>query len=70
MKTYSIAIKRNNTWFTNWNQYFNLDDIDWKAVEAFCLERKDQAYGYYYGHNSHNLTSERCRTVVKELQIG
>jgi len=70
MKTYSIAFKRNNVWTTNWGEYSSLDEINWNEVDAYCKEKNYQAYGYYYGHNSRNLKSKRCRTVVKELQIG
>jgi hypothetical protein len=65
MKTYSVAFKSMaGHWLTDWNQYANLDDIDWKYVEKFAIENADQAYGYYYGHNSGQLTSKRCRTVL------
>jgi len=68
-KTYSVAIKnQKGHWITNWDQYPNVDDINWKNVETFCKERGDLAYGYYYGHNSRNLVSAQCRTVVKELE--
>ena len=68
-KTYSVAIlgKDNKTWFTNWGQYFKLDDIDWQEVESHCLKNGNKGYGYYYGHKSRNLTSSRCRTIVKLL---
>ena len=64
-KTYSVAIQNETgIWLTNWGQYFDLDDIDWAKVEEFCIEGGDLAYGYYHGHNSRNLTSKRCRTVL------
>jgi len=67
-KTYSVAIQnKSGVWITNWNKYFNLDDIEWDKVEKYCLENLDLAYGYYYGHNSCNLISSRCRTVLKVL---
>lgn len=65
MKTYSVAIKNTNgDWLTNWHQYSNLDNIDWNAVDKFVKDRGDLGYGYYYGHNSRNLTSAKCRTVL------
>ena len=64
MKTYSVAFKKNGNWFTNWGQYFQLGDINWNEVEKFAVENNHQAYGYYYGHNSRNLISKRCRTVL------
>ena len=65
-KTYSVAIKnKNGDWITNWNECFNLDDIDFKKVERYCIESKALAYGYYYGTKSGGLTSSRCRTVLK-----
>lgn len=66
-KTYSIALKRNNVWYTNWYQYFSLDEINWTSVKEFCRDAKYQAYGYYYGYNSRNLTSARCRTILEEF---
>jgi hypothetical protein len=67
-KTYSVALQNNKgIWFTNWNKYYSLDDINWEEVEIFCKERNYRAYGYYYGCNSRVLTSEKCRTVLKEL---
>lgn len=67
-KTYSVAIQnKRGDWITNWYQYFHLDEIDWASVKSFAIERGDVAYGYYYGHNSRNLTSARCRTVLEKL---
>lgn len=69
-KTYSLATQnKSGHWITNYQQYFNIDDIDWGKVETFCKERGDLAYGYYYGHNSRNLVSSKCRTVVKKLPV-
>lgn len=68
-KTYSVAFQnKDGVWFTNWGQYFTLDDIDWPKVEDQCHISGYLAYGYYYGHNSRNLVSAKCRTVVKELK--
>jgi hypothetical protein len=68
MKTYSIAIKdKAGTWFTNWHEYYELAEINFDKVLAFCIERGHAAYGYYYGHKSSDLTSGRCRTVLAEL---
>ena len=65
MKTYSIAIQnKSGHWITNWGKYFHLSDINWVEVLAFCVARKDLAYGYYYGHKSNELTSNRCRTKL------
>ena len=67
MKTYSVAIKnKHGHWITNYSQYFSLDDINWKEVKEFVDERDDLGYGYYYGHNSKNLCSNRTRTVLWE----
>jgi hypothetical protein len=70
-KTYSVAFQRasDGIWFTNWGQYFNLDEINWPEVEKFATERGHKAYGYYYGTHSRNLTSARCRTVLKEFPV-
>lgn len=40
-KTYSVAIlgKDGKTWFTNWGQFFSLDDIDWQEVESLFETR-------------------------------
>jgi hypothetical protein len=67
MKTYSIALQRKSTCFTNWNQYNSPDDINWDEVENFCKEGGYTAYGYYYGNNSRDLTATRCRTILKEF---
>ena len=65
-KTYSVAIQnKNGDWFTNWGQYFSLDEINFSDVEKYCIESKAKAYGYYYGNKSRNLTSSKCRTVIK-----
>lgn len=70
MKTYSVAFKnKKGIWITNWNEHTSLDDINWNEVEQFSKEREHLAYGYYYGHHSSGLTSARCRTVLKELQL-
>ena len=68
-KTYSVALQRKDgIWFTNYHKYFNLDEIDWKAVEDFCVgQGRFIAYGYYYGTKSNTLTSPRCRTILKTL---
>jgi len=68
MKTYSVTFRsaRHGEWVTNWGQYFSLDEIDWEKVHDSAVERGDLAYGYYYGYNSRNLTSDRCRTVLWE----
>jgi len=68
MKTYSVAIQNKlGQWITNWGRYSNLDDINWQEVKTFCLQRKDKAFGYYYGNKSNELTSGRCRTVLETL---
>jgi hypothetical protein len=68
MKSYSVAIlNKAGVWLTNWNEYNQLDDIDFSKVEALCLEHGYKGYGYYYGHHSGGLTSNRCRTVLKIL---
>ena len=65
MKTYSVATKsKQGHWITNWNQYSNLQDIDWEEVRQFASEDGRLGYGYYYGHNSRNLCSSRTRTVL------
>ena len=71
-KTYSIAFQRasDGVWFTNWQQYFNLDEINWPEVENFVIGKGYKAYGYYYGNYSRNLTSARCRTVLKEFPVN
>jgi len=70
-KTYSVAIKgKSGDWFTNWGQYFSLDDINWQDVKDFVTERGDLGYGYYYGHKSRSLTSTRCRTVLWESEAA
>ena len=67
MKTYSIAFKnKNGDWITNWGQYFQLDEINWDKVKQYVKESNGLGYGYYYGHNSRNLTSKRCRTALEE----
>lgn len=67
-KTYSVALKnKNGVWLTNWNKYYSLDDINWELVESVCKEKGYTAYGYYYGWKSNTLTSEKCRTVLKEF---
>ena len=69
-KTYSVALQRqDNIWVTNWGQFFKLDDINWEDVEQFAKDHGHKAYGYYYGTNSRNLTSARCRTVLKEFPL-
>jgi len=68
MKTYSVAIKKNGYWLTNWYQYFDIQEIDWEQVESTAKINNWQGYGYYYGHNSRNLTSAKCRTVLKEFE--
>lgn len=71
MKTYSVCIKnKDGVWVTNWGQYPKLDDINFDKVEEFCVKRGDLAYGYMYGNKSRNLTSSKCRTVVKEIEHG
>ena len=68
MKTYSVAIKaKTGHWITNWHKYSFLEDINFNEVEKYCLESGALAYGYYYGTKSNELTSARCRTVVKNL---
>ena len=68
MRTYSVAIKiKKGYWVTNIGKFFNLNDINWDDVLAFCAARSDLAYGYYYGHKSNELTSARCRTVLAEM---
>ncbi|MHA2277626.1 MAG: hypothetical protein ACXAC2_17740 [Candidatus Kariarchaeaceae archaeon] len=66
MKTYSIAFKsKAGHWYTNYYEYPNLNEIDWEQVETFAkIEDKYLAYGYYYGHNSNQLISKKCRTVL------
>ena len=65
MKTYSVAIKApEGHWITNWNKYFELSDINWDEVLAFCTKGKYLAFGYYYGNKSNELTSARCRTEL------
>lgn len=64
MKTYSVALKKHGEWFTNWHKYTSLDDIDWSEVYHFCQDGNYSAYGYYYGHNSNCLTSDKCRTIL------
>jgi hypothetical protein len=67
-KTYSVAVQnKKGVWITNWNTYYSLEEIDWESVETFCKERNCKAYGYYFGNKSNALTSDKCRTVVKEL---
>lgn len=69
-KTYSVAIKnQKGHWITNYDQYASPDDINWENVETHCKETGALAYGYYYGHNSRNLTSARCRTVKMEWPV-
>ncbi len=74
MKTYSVALLvrpdeqgQDPYWVTNWYQYYELDNINWDSVKEY-YEENDHCigYGYYYGHNSSNLTSSRCRTVIQE----
>ena len=68
MKTYSVAIKvKKGHWVTNWGKYFSLSDINWNGVLDCCKECKSVAFGYYYGHNSNELTSTRCRTELAYL---
>ncbi len=66
-KTYSVALQRKDgIWFTNYHKYFHLEELDWEKVEEFCKEQGNIiSYGYYYGTKSNELTSARCRTVVK-----
>ena len=71
MKTYSIAIlssrdkSRPPFWVTNWGQFAELDEIDWHEVNDFVANADHRlGYGYYYGHNSRDLTSPRCRTEL------
>ena len=69
-KTYSIAIlNEKGIWITNWHTYSKVEDINFDEVEKYCLESGCIGYGYYYGEKSNNLTSERCRTVMKVLGI-
>lgn len=69
MKTYSIALQnKEGVWLTNWHQYAEPSEINWSEVYRYSLEVGNLAYGYYYGHNSRDLTSARCRTVVKRLK--
>lgn len=73
MKTYSVCILSANPkklgnglpyWITNWNQYSNLDEIDWPMIQQLFFENPDWlAYGYMHGHNSRNLTSAKNRVV-------
>ena len=68
-KTYFVAIQnKDGEWLTNWGQYFNLEDIDFSKVEETCKEQGYLSYGYYYGVKSRSLTSDRCRTLVKDLR--
>jgi hypothetical protein len=58
-------------WITNWHQSLELDEINWNKVKEFVDEDDDCiGYGYYYGHNSRNLSSARCRTVLWEQEIS
>ena len=64
-RTYSVAIQaKDGHWLTNYGEFYRLDDIDFEEVEKRCQKQGYTAYGYYYGHNSNQLTSSRCRTVV------
>jgi len=68
VKTYSLALcDKKGIWFTNYQQYNSPDEINWDEVEKFCEDGDYTAYGYYYGNHSRNLTSARCRTVLKEF---
>ena len=67
MKTYSVAFRRNKDgiWITNWNKYTSVEGIDWDQVRGYVMSKNSiDAYGYYYGHNSSQLTSAKCRTVL------
>lgn len=74
MKTYSVAIQskhpypeqnKDSYWITNWNKYSSVDDVDWDDVKDFVDNDPNLlGYGYYYGHQSSNLTAKRCRTVL------
>lgn len=76
MKTYSLCILiidrdglNNGTpyWVTNWYENQNVDDFDWDKIESSCVKNGNLAYGYVYGNNSRNLTSDKNRTILKIL---
>ena len=64
MKTYSLALRKNNVWYTNWHQYMSPDDINWQQVDQFVKENNYTAYGYVYGHNSRNITAPANRRIL------
>lgn len=70
MKTFSVAILKETeyhgkVWYTNFGQYHSLDDINWDEVYDYVMnDDRALAYGYYYGHNSRNLVSNKFRTEV------
>ena len=76
MKTYSVCLKmiprpgmndNKPYWVTNWGEYFQSTDIDWKQVEAYQQkEPRCVGFGFMFGHNSRNLVSGRNRTVCFE----
>ena len=72
---YSPAfLNREGHWITNWTEEGNEEDINWDAVEKQAINSakgKCIAYGYYHseGLHSNNLTSDKCRTMLKFLGI-
>lgn len=73
---YSPAfLNRQGHWITNYTEVGSADDLDWEEVDIMAREDhghgKSIAYGYYHsdGLHSNNLTSDKCRTMVKFLEI-
>lgn len=70
MKTYSVCLLVKDVydrvyWITNWGEYSVLEDVLLELVSEYvCKEDRYLGFGYMYGHNSHNLTSDRCRTEL------
>lgn len=57
-------MNRNGIWITNWGQFANLNDINWEEVYEYTKNSDNLGFGYYYGHNSRNLTSKKNRVVI------
>ena len=64
-KTYSVCFLTNKGyWVTNWDQYFNANEIDFEKIESYVAKSKHLGFGIVYGNHSRYLISMCTRTVV------
>lgn len=67
-KTYSVTIKtKDGYWITNWHKYFDLSEVNWKEVKAWCKSAGHAAFGYQLGTRSNQQTAARTRTVLSDV---